>query len=120
MTYQDLLTALRELTFEELEYDVICYDDINNKYRRVIATDKTVVFDILDDGHPVLIVEQIMDYPGTRKLTYGYVVQFYSNDGKCLGQEFIAGDLVEWKAYNDKPISSPKHEYMPFDMCQPS
>jgi len=42
------------------------------------------------------------------KITVGYVVQTFSDDGKPVSQEFIAGDVV----------TNP--QYFPFEMVQPN
>ena len=50
-----------------------------------------------------------------RKITTGFVVQVYE-DGKCKGQEFVAGDQIEWEDEDGNPIDEPDHEYQPFNM----
>ena len=56
---------------------------------------------------------------GRRKITYGHVTQIFNDDGKCIEQEFVAGDQVEWDDENDEFIPTPVHEYQPFHMVQP-
>lgn len=54
-----------------------------------------------------------------KKITTGFVIQTY-RDKKCIGQEFIAGDQVDWE--NEKGEGVPyqeNHEYQCFDMVQP-
>ena len=54
------------------------------------------------------------------KVTTGFVVQKYRNDGKgkfkCTHQEFIAGDEVQFENVKDESIEAPEHEYQPFNM----
>ena len=51
------------------------------------------------------------------KITYGYVVQTFSDKGICIAQEFIAGDQVEYENINGEPIDCPESEqYQPFEM----
>lgn len=54
-----------------------------------------------------------------KKITTGFVIQTYNEDtGDCIGQEFIAGDQVD---YEDEQGESckPFAAYFPFDMIQP-
>lgn len=62
-----------------------------------------------------------------KKITIGFVIQTYNEDGKCTGQEFVAGDQVDWEDENGEPIDAPvqtaswrDYEYQPFDMVQPN
>jgi hypothetical protein len=54
------------------------------------------------------------------KITVGFVTQSYEkNDaGKfvCTGQEFIAGDSIDYEDANGNTITPPDHEYQPFNM----
>lgn len=56
---------------------------------------------------------------GRRKISYGHVIQTFNDDGKCIEQEFVAGDQVEWEDENDGFIPTPVHDYQPFHMVQP-
>lgn len=57
---------------------------------------------------------------GKRKITIGYVVQTFNDEGKCIEQEFFAGDEVEWEGDDRKPIEADLTcEYQPFHMVQP-
>ena len=61
-------------------------------------------------------------YAGTKKITYGFVVQTFDVDGKCIHQEFIAGDQVEWEDNDGDPtdgLMGAEPEYQCFDMIQP-
>lgn len=57
-----------------------------------------------------------------RKITYGFVVQrFDSNTQECLGQEFVAGDQVEYETESgdwveDSDFNSMDHD---FEMINP-
>ncbi len=55
-----------------------------------------------------------------KKITTGFVIQTYNDNGKCTSQEFIAGDQVDWETDDGQPIEAPgNEEYQPFDMVQP-
>jgi hypothetical protein len=57
-----------------------------------------------------------------KKITVGFVIQDYNDKGICIGQEFIAGDQVDWENDKGEQIASPEGEaflYHPFDMVQP-
>jgi len=56
-----------------------------------------------------------------KKITTGFVIQDYDDDGKCLSQEFVAGDDVTYEDEDGDIIFSPDipEDYMPFDMVQP-
>ena len=54
------------------------------------------------------------------KITVGFVTQSYekSDAGKfiCTGQEFIAGDDVQFENVKGESIETPEHEYQQFNM----
>jgi len=53
-----------------------------------------------------------------QKITVGFVIQNFE-DGKCVSQEFVAGDDVSYEQ-NGETIDPPTDEtYQPFDMKQP-
>jgi len=55
-----------------------------------------------------------------KKVTVGFVIQTYDKDtGKCVGQEFMAGDQVDYEDENGEAVSWQESEYQPFDMIQP-
>lgn len=56
------------------------------------------------------------------KITHGFVIQqFDDHSGRCIAQDFIAGDNVEWETISGEPISCPENEtYQPFEMVQPA
>ena len=55
-----------------------------------------------------------------KKITTGFVIQDFDDNGNCIGQEFIAGE-VDWE--NDKEekieVEKPENFYHTFDMVQP-
>ena len=58
------------------------------------------------------------------KITPGFVIQFFNNDGNCIHQEFVAGDDVKYETdegdainFDDMPRGG--REYFRFDMVQP-
>jgi hypothetical protein len=57
-----------------------------------------------------------------KKITPGFVVQDYDEaTGKCVGQEFVAGDNIESEDEAGNPIEQPESvEYFPFELIQPS
>ena len=54
------------------------------------------------------------------KITVGFVVQSFERNtsGKfiCTGQEFIAGDQVDYEDQDGNPITPPEHPYQQFNM----
>jgi len=59
-----------------------------------------------------------------QKITTGFVVQnFDIETGRCVGQEFVAGDQVEWEDNENNPgtpIDQPDDvEYFHYHMVQP-
>jgi hypothetical protein len=55
------------------------------------------------------------------KITIGFVIQAFNNDGECISQEFIAGDQVDYEDTEGWPLDNipEKEQYQPFDMVQP-
>ena len=55
-----------------------------------------------------------------RKITHGFVTQIFDESGKCIEQNFTAGDPVEYETLNGDVIDEPNNEqYQPFNMLQP-
>lgn len=59
-----------------------------------------------------------------KKITVGFVIQTFNDAGECIGQEFIAGDQVDYETQDgeainvmDMPLGG--NEYQSFDMVQP-
>ena len=56
----------------------------------------------------------------THKLTTGYVLQKFNDEGQCVEQEFIASD-VDYEDENGEAVEAPENEiYHPFNMVQPN
>lgn len=54
-----------------------------------------------------------------RKITYGWVTQRWDETGKFLGQEFFAGDEVDFEDEDGQTIPADSvPEYRCFDMVQ--
>jgi hypothetical protein len=69
--------------------------------------------------------ESNMSISVARKVTTGYVIQnFNVETGKCVSQEFIAGDEANWEDIEGNPIDDINEEmdeveYCPFHMVDP-
>jgi hypothetical protein len=54
------------------------------------------------------------------KITVGFVVQTFEKNDKgdfvCTGQEFVAGDQVDYEDQDGNPIDPPEHPYQQFNM----
>ena len=54
------------------------------------------------------------------KITVGFVTQSYEKNTAgefvCTGQEFIAGDQVDYEDLDGNKITPPDHDYQPFEM----
>ena len=67
-----------------------------------------------------LVVDKITNTEMKKKVTYGFVVQTFDDDGKCVEQEFIAGDQVEWEcAYSGDACDSIDGSYQDIKLQQP-
>ncbi len=54
-----------------------------------------------------------------RKITYGYVIQRWdAKTDKFLGQEFVAGDQVDYEDESGDFTEKREPEYQKFDMVQ--
>jgi hypothetical protein len=55
-----------------------------------------------------------------KKITVGFVIQNYDGD-KCVSQEFVAGDQVDYEDESGETIDidTTNEQYQPFDMVQP-
>jgi hypothetical protein len=58
------------------------------------------------------------------KVTIGFVVQTFNDEGECLSQEFMASDettyeLEDGTAINQEDMPFGGNEYFSFDMVQP-
>jgi hypothetical protein len=63
----------------------------------------------------------LSEYLEFNKVTTGFVVHKYRRDDtgkfKCIHQEFIAGDDVQFENVKGGSIEAPEHEYQPFNMA---
>jgi hypothetical protein len=60
----------------------------------------------------------------TVKITHGFVCQEFNDVGECIGQEFVAGDMVSYETEDGDPINVMDmplagNEYFSFNMEQP-
>ena len=58
------------------------------------------------------------------KITVGFVVQQFDDKGRCIYQEFVAGDEVNWETEEGEAIEIEDQPdldewYYPFEMKQP-
>ena len=62
----------------------------------------------------------LTDYLEFNKVTTGFVIQKFRNDGtgkfRCIHQDFIAGDDVQFENVKGKSIETPEHEYQQFNV----
>lgn len=62
----------------------------------------------------------LSDYIEFNKVTTGFVVQKYRKNStgkfKCVHQEFVAGDDVQFENLKGDSIEAPEHDYQPFNM----
>jgi hypothetical protein len=56
---------------------------------------------------------------GFKKITTGFVIQTFDDNGDCTNQEFVAGDQVEYEDIDGEPFDVPADHYQPFEMIQP-
>lgn len=56
MTYRELLAWLQTLSASELNYSVTVFDSNNDEYRPATGVDLSVESDVIDDGHPVIVL----------------------------------------------------------------
>lgn len=54
-----------------------------------------------------------------KKVTVGFVVQSFKEDGIITSQEFIAGDEVSYEDGYGDSVDIQEKEYVPFHMVQP-
>lgn len=56
-----------------------------------------------------------------KKITVGFVIQEFNDDGKCLSSQFVAGDQVDWEDDDGNSIEPIANEsYHPLEMVQPT
>jgi len=55
-----------------------------------------------------------------KKITVGFVIQDFDDNGNCVAQEFVAGDQVDYEDEEGNPVDvDVSKEYHPYDMVQP-
>lgn len=54
-----------------------------------------------------------------KKITVGFVIQEFDDKGKCVHQEFVAGDQVDFENEDGEPVDADNTLYHPFNMSQP-
>lgn len=66
----------------------------------------------------------LSEYLEFNKVTTGFVIQKYRKNAKgkakCIHQEFVAGDDVQFENPKGDSIDSPEHDYQPFNMTMVS
>lgn len=66
----------------------------------------------------------LSEYLEFNKITTGFVVQRFRKDNsgefRCIQQEFVAGDDVQFENLKGDPIEKPEHEYQSFNMAMVS
>jgi hypothetical protein len=66
----------------------------------------------------------LSEYLEFNKITTGFVVQKYRKNSigkfRCIHQEFVAGDDVQFENIKGDSIEAPEHEYHPFNMTMVS
>ena len=66
----------------------------------------------------------LSEYLEFNKITTGFVVQKYRKNSigkfRCIHQEFVAGDDVQFENIKGDSIEAPEHEYQPFNMTMVS
>lgn len=77
------------------------------------------VMTVLDsEGNKAKI--DLSQYLEFKKITTGFVIQTYHKTSKdkfrCIDQEFIASDDVQFENLKGQPIEIPVHDYQPFNM----
>jgi len=110
-------------------FRVVYVIDVNASGKRKAAENAWQMMRAEDAFAPVLVVLDnkgkqatfdLSDCLEFNKITTGFVVQKYHKNGrgkfKCVHQEFIAGDDVQFENKSGNPIEAPEHEYQPFNM----
>jgi len=111
-------------------FRVVYVIDVDGKDERTAAENAWEMMQAKDSFAPVLVVIDgdgrqtkldLSEYVEFNKVTTGFVVQKYrkNDDGRfrCIEQEFVAGDEVQFENLKGEPIEQPEHEYQPFNMA---
>jgi hypothetical protein len=110
----------------QLLYRVVYAIDVGADNKRKAAETAWQMMRAEDVFGPVLVVidsegkQTKFDLSGSlefNKITIGFVVQKYRRDNKgkfrCIHQEFVAGDDVQFESVKGKLVEQPEHEYQP-------
>ena len=82
-----------------------------------------------DALYPVLVILDsegnqaefdLSEHMEINKVTTGFVIQKYRKQStgkfKCIDQEFVAGDDVQFEDFHGDSVEPPEHDYQPFNM----
>lgn len=109
-TVQDALGMAHTATVEGENCVVLAYDCRD-------AEDE--ITNLLDEAGVGSYVYKSPNYKEIHKITTGFVIQRWDRaTGKFLGQEFVAGDQVDYEDENGNAIDEEEPEYRCFDMVQ--
>jgi hypothetical protein len=116
-------------TGEEPLFRVVYEIDVNAADERQAAEQTWQMMQAKDAFDPILMV---LDAQGKQalfdlseclefnKVTTGFVVQKFRKDNfgkfRCIHQDFIAGDDVQFENIKGESVETPEHEYQPFNM----
>ena len=114
---------------EEPLFRVVYAIDVNASDERKAAEQAWQMMRAKDAFDPILMVLDaegkqtqldLTDLLEFNKVTTGFVVQKFRNDGtgkfRCIHQEFIAGDDIQFENVKGKSIETTEHEYQQFSM----
>lgn len=114
---------------EEPLFRVVYAIDVNASDEQKAAEQAWHMMRAKDAFDPILMVLDsegkqtkldLTDLLEFNKVTTGFVVQKYRNDGtgkfRCIHQEFIAGDDVQFENVKGESIETPEYEYQQFNM----
>ena len=110
-------------------FRVVYAIDVNAADERKAAEQAWQMMRAKDAFDPILMVLDaegkqtkldLSEYLEFNKVTTGFVVQKYCKDDtgkfRCIHQEFIAGDDVQFENVKGESIEAPEHEYQPYSM----
>jgi hypothetical protein len=91
-----------------------------NAFEMMRSKDSFAPILVVLDGNGNQITIDLSDTLEFNKVTTGFVVQKYRKDStgkfRCVHQEFVAGDDVQFENLKGDSIEAPEHEYQPFNM----
>ena len=95
-----------------------------NAFEMMRSKDSFAPILVVLDGNGNQITIDLSDTLEFNKVTTGFVVQKYRKDStgkfRCIHQEFVAGDDVQFENLKGDSIEAPEHEYQPFNMTMVS